>query len=352
MKCTSPKNVRFKEDGKTITFSKRNYSKEYAPFQIPCGKCIACRLEAARQTAVRCIHEASMYERNSFITLTYRDDALPSNRLLYRDFQLFIKRLREHTFNKMLKEMYPNETDEKQRRNLFKNLSKDTRKQIYDRIRISLLVTGEYGDETKRPHWHAIIFNWRPEDLKYHRTSDSGDRIYTSELLDKLWGKNDSEQKPNEIGDVTFQSAGYVARYAAKKLVHGPDQEHDYHPIPRRSSKNAIGKKWLETYWKDVFNHGYCIIMNKDKVVKTGIPRYYEKWLKKHKPDEYKKWITVRKQKIIEDVLEMEKQSLQKEAEINAKRKNKLVPQISRLKAKKIIIEQKFKQSQDRKHKC
>ena len=47
--------------------------------KIPCGKCLGCRLERARQWAIRCMHEASMYELNSFVTLTYNDKFLPAN---------------------------------------------------------------------------------------------------------------------------------------------------------------------------------------------------------------------------------------------------------------------------------
>ena len=145
-------------------------------------------------------------------------------------------------------------------------------------------VTGEYGDKTQRPHWHAIIFNYWPKDSTLRRTNDRGDKIYASETLSKIWGKG-----LTEVGNVTFHSAGYVARYAAKKLVHGKDQEHDFHPISKKSNKHAIGKKWLETYWQDVFNHGRIVLPDGTS---TGIPRYYEKWLKEHKPNEWLRYVT------------------------------------------------------------
>ena len=47
------------------------------PQQVPCGQCIGCRLEYSRQWAMRCAHEASLYEDNCFITLTYNPDNLP-----------------------------------------------------------------------------------------------------------------------------------------------------------------------------------------------------------------------------------------------------------------------------------
>ena len=67
-------------------------------------------------------------------------------------------------------------------------------------------------------------------------------------------------------------------------MVHGKDQEHDFHPISRKSSKNAIGKKFLEKYYKDLFSYGRVIMIDGTKM---SIPRYYEKWFQKHHPDEW-----------------------------------------------------------------
>ena len=66
------------------------------PCTIPCGKCIGCRLAHSRQWAVRCVHEASLHDRNCFLTLTFDDDHLPaSGSVSVRDVQLFLKRLRK-----------------------------------------------------------------------------------------------------------------------------------------------------------------------------------------------------------------------------------------------------------------
>lgn len=64
--------------------------------EIPCGQCIGCRLERSRQWAIRCVHEASLYEENCFLTLTYNNENLPENNtLVVKDFQNFMKRLRK-----------------------------------------------------------------------------------------------------------------------------------------------------------------------------------------------------------------------------------------------------------------
>jgi hypothetical protein len=264
MRCTDPRTVGFMADGKTICWSQKHRSKEYATFQLPCGQCIECRLDYARQWAVRCVHEAQMYTKNCFITLTYRPEALTSPKLQYDDFQKFVKKLRKRPYFK------PDGT--------WVSKSEDPEP-------MGFFVTGEYGEKTKRPHWHAIIFNWEPSDGLYHYTNDNGDRVHTSAQLSKLWGHGNAE-----YGTVTFKSAGYCARYAAKKLVHGSDEEHDYQPISKKSSKHAIGKKWLEQYWHtDCFAQGRIILPDGNT---TGVPRYYEKWLKQNRPSDWLAYVT------------------------------------------------------------
>lgn len=255
MPCTDPRTVGFLADGKTLTWSQKNFSKEYATFQLPCTQCLECRLSQAREKAVRCVHEASMHPRNAFVTLTYAPEHLPSPKLIYEDWQNFAQRLRDDAYNL--------ETGE--------------------RLQIPIMVTGEYGETNKRPHWHAIIFNWRPDDIYHTEKNPRGEELHQAHSLDKLW---QGRGKAN-FGDVTIDSAGYVARYATKKLVHGID--HDFQPIHKMSSKYAIGKSWLEKFWPDVFLQGHCVLADGSKV---PIPRYYEKWLKEYRPADWLNYVT------------------------------------------------------------
>jgi len=315
MRCLSPRTVGFLADGKTITWSQHKYSKEYATFQLPCSKCIECRLEFARQWAVRCVHESMIHEDNSFITLTYTDENLTTPKLVYPDFQKFVKRLRKH-----IDEEKPHHSKEEKS--------------------ISIFVTGEYGEQTKRPHWHALIFNWRPTDTVYKYSNDRGDKIYNSELLSQIWGKGIAE-----IGQVTFESAGYCARYAAKKLIHGNDESHDYQPISKRSSHHAIGKRFIEKYWQDIFNYGKVTLQNGQS---CGIPRYYEKWLQKHQPSAWIQYVTktkLRKQAHAqaqqEKIAQLEKDLIS----IRTDRGNYIPYQTNKM-ARKTIIEEKFNRLQ------
>lgn len=70
---------------------------------LACGQCIGCRLERSRQWAMRCMHEASLYDENCFVTLTYDDAHLKSTSLEYADFQLFMKRLRKKFADRLIR---------------------------------------------------------------------------------------------------------------------------------------------------------------------------------------------------------------------------------------------------------
>lgn len=264
MSCSRPLTASFDSSGK-ITFSARKFEKGLVPFQLPCSKCVACRLDRAKKKAIRVYHEAQMSESAIFLTLTYSDEHVGDGRLRYRDWQLFMKKLRKRSVE-----------------------------------RISFMVTGEYGEITKRPHWHAIVFNYYPSDARRLRTTERGDDVWFSESLDALWGNGFTE-----FGSVTLESANYVARYAAKKLVHGPDKSHNLHPVHRTSCKHAIGKKWIETYWKSVFEKGFVVLPGG---VKAGIPRYYEDWLKKNQPGAWRQYLVQAKQETIDRVLAFKNQ--------------------------------------------
>lgn len=330
MRCTRPRTVGFRSDGKTISWSPKNYSKEFATFQLPCGKCIECRLEYARNWAIRCVHESKMHPQNSFITLTYSDEKLTSPKLQYRDFQLFAMRLRS-----------------KIRADLRKKIGKinwsqmdlSEKKAIYDANQIGIFVTGEYGDKTKRPHWHAIIFNWQPPDPVPKYRSHRGDQVWSSESLTKLWGHGIAE-----FGSVTFHSAGYCARYAAKKLSHGSDNDHDFHPISKKSTRHAIGKKFLEKYYEDVFNHGYIILPDGTQ---TTIPRYYEKWLQKHHPERWLTYVTqTKKDKIAKASEKSQREQYQEFLVNNARLNRRQGLQRTKNDARSKITQSRFKQLQ------
>lgn len=329
MRCLSPRKASLTHSG-SVTFSLKQFNRELVPFQLPCGKCIECRLEHARETAIRCVHEASCYENNIFLTLTYSDEHVPQ-KLHKRDFQLFMKSLRNEIFKDFI---------QKFGKYNWSLLSKKERKEVFAPHKIGVLYVGEYGEKTKRPHWHAIIFNYSPTDKTPKYTTSSGEKVFTSETIDALWNKGRTE-----LGSVTFESAGYVARYSAKKLVHGKDNEHDFNPVVGRSNHSAIGKRWLEKYHDDVFNYGHIVLPNGKT---CSIPRYYQKWLAKNEPQKFLDYISdVKSEKIKQATIKTEKEN-HETLLTNHKRyqQGNYTPQVTKQQARREIQEQKFKQLQ------
>lgn len=203
---------------------------------IPCGQCIGCRLERSRQWALRCVHEAKDHDKNCFITLTYDPKFLPkTGTLVKKDLQLFMKRLR---------------------------------KKYGEKIRF--FACGEYGDKGERPHYHACIFNHDFEDKTLWSVRGEVN-LYKSEELQKLWPFGFST-----VGEVTFESAAYVARYCTKKITGEAAEEHYKGKIPEfvnMSRRPGIGRIHYDRYYKDIYSI--------DGVVRNGLklrpPKYYDK---------------------------------------------------------------------------
>jgi hypothetical protein len=255
MPCFHPLRA-FKTSRGDVVFNDVASDRIVEELSLPCGRCIGCRLERSRQWATRIMHEASMHDDNCFITLTYDDDHIPVDRSLnHKHFQDFLKRYR--------KQVYP------------------------DLIRY--FMAGEYGDKLQRPHYHACIFGHCFDDLRLHSKSESGSDVFTSEFLKALWPFGYSS-----VGELTFQSAAYVARYVLKKVTGTPADRHYelLDPVTgeivkrvpeycRMSLKPGIGAKWLGKFMTDVYPHDHVISKGRP----TKPPRYYDKLLDRVNPD-------------------------------------------------------------------
>lgn len=313
MRCISPINASFDNAG-NITYSSKKAEHGLLPFAFECRKCLPCRLNTAREKAVRAVHESKMHQDNIFLTLTYDEKHLKSPKLQYIDFQLFMKSLRE--------KVNRNITD--------KSLLK----------KITYMVTGEYGEKNKRPHWHACVFNYSPPDKKYKYTTELGYKVYESDIITKLWKRGTCD-----FGNLTMDSANYVARYAAKKLVHGNDQDHDYHPIHKTSSKRGIGYLWIKKHWKRTFEKGFVVLENGQP---SRIPRYYVDYVKKNHPEAYREFIYKVQPKMIALAEEAaRREEFEDLSNIYNRRRDARYP-LTRSKVKLTILESKFKKLQEK----
>lgn len=262
MVCYYPRSVRKVkirkkngEDGHTLDFIKRKDSYHVRGYsnpdpdilQIACGQCIGCRLARSREWALRCMHEASLYEDNCFITLTYSDRFLPSdNSLDISHFQKFMKRLRKRCGNG-----------------------------------IRFYHCGEYGERFLRPHYHACLFNFDFEDKELFKIVNE-QRLYVSELLSDLWPFGFST-----VGSLTFESAAYVARYIMKKMYGADAEEHYGSRKPEyttMSRKPGIGKGWFDKHLGDVYPHDFVVCK---KGYKHKPPKFYDSQFELIYPDEF-----------------------------------------------------------------
>lgn len=182
--------------------------------QIACGKCIGCKLEYSRQWALRCVHEASLYERNCFITLTFNDKYRPADGSLdVRTIQLFIKRFRRAIYPQKLRYFYCGEYGE---------ACATCGQNLEQCSRSGCVFIPTFG----HPHYHLCIFGFDFID-RYRFKSSRGVDLYRSPTLEKLWTYVDPVTKRDTgeslgfstIGDVTFESAAYIARYTCKKIT-------------------------------------------------------------------------------------------------------------------------------------
>lgn len=243
MPCYSPLQAWQRANGDVVFVERGDIQRELS---LPCGQCTWCRLQRAHMWSVRCMHEASLHKENAFITLTYDDAYVPDCGLQYRDFQLFMKRLRKH---------------------------------VGERKNIRFYMCGEYGENFGRPHYHALIFGERFNDRVFWRTSGSGEKSYRSDVVERLWKLGHSE-----VGDVTHQSAAYVARYCLKKVT-GPNADAHYQgrtpEFCRMSLKPGIGRDWYSLYSGDLYPHDFAVANGKE----LKVPKYYDKILKREDPD-------------------------------------------------------------------
>lgn len=253
MPCTCPVDMwpprPGSEDKRWVHSPFKSYSGAVA-IKRPCGQCNSCRLSKAREVGRRCVDEARYYDQTCFLTNTYSDEHLPSDLSVdTRTHTLFMKRLRSATG-----------------------------------VKVRFLMAAEYGERgTLRPHYHYLLFGWSPPDCQLYSTTAAGSALYTSEMLDRIWGLG-----AVKVGELTQKSAQYVAQYTLKK-VNGKLAESEYtreyidvstgelrtrkvRPVfSRRSLKPGLGFAYAHEFQSDFYPSDFLITDGK----KVPVPQYY-----------------------------------------------------------------------------
>lgn len=145
---------------------------------------------------------------------------------------------------------------------------------------------GEYGEQFGRPHHHACLFGTDFSDKILWKSKD-GVRLYTSETLNRLWGHGFTT-----LGDVTFDSAAYVARYIVKKITGDQAPAHYGKKLPEYCTMSRGGKQkgsrglaaeWFDKYSTDLYPKDFTVIRGN----RMKIPKYYDKRYELTNPTEY-----------------------------------------------------------------
>lgn len=229
------------------------------------------------------MHENQMHEESCFLTLTYNEESLPEHGSLRpSDHRNFLNRLRR----RLIQEWESNGS-------------------WGPKPRVRYYHCGEYGEKDLRPHFHTILFGHSYSDRIPWSTSPSGATLYRSPSLESDWSFDGKPLGHALLGDVTFESAQYVAKYTTKKRnVSKASSEKDYRAWESRyqrcdpatgeileihpeystgSNRPGIGKPWFDRYWRDVYPHDEVIVNGKP----IQPPRYYDQLLERMDPNLY-----------------------------------------------------------------
>lgn len=242
---------------------------------IPCGQCIGCRIRQREDWTTRIELEAYDYPKEEvwFITLTYNDDHVPG---------MIVK-----TGEIMRKVQYTWKPEEKLPSSVQILLYEDIQK-FLKRLRkaykgkLRYFVAGEYGEQTARPHYHMILYGWRPTDLEnLYKIHHNG--YYTSKWLADLWGMGQVQ-----IAQAVPETYRYVAGYVTKKMyeIDGKKANAYYElgqtkPFACMSLKPGLGDHYYQEHKAEIWRQGYIQCTNGKR---AQIPRYYEKQMEAENP--------------------------------------------------------------------
>lgn len=203
---------------------------------VPCGKCLICRHNKSAEWGVRLSHELQSWEKASFLTLTYNQEEVPISdfgieTLKKSDITKFIKRLRKKLSPKKIK----------------------------------YFAVGEYGTRTERPHYHILIFGWKPKREKLEKIG----QYYKTQDIEKIWGKGNVI-----VGSVEADSIYYVAGYMIKEN-YITDMQLVAKEEQFANASNGIGEEYVNKNIESIKE-----MESKLNGKPYAIPRYYIKKLK------------------------------------------------------------------------
>jgi hypothetical protein len=207
------------------------YIKEGENMAFPCGKCPVCVRRRVSAWSFRLNKELERSDGGYFVTFTYNTKHVPITErglmsLDKTDMQKYFKRLRK----------------------------------MHQGIPIKYVVVGEYGSDRARPHYHAIIFNAKEDDII------------------KAWMLNGKSLGNVYFGEVNSNSVGYVMKYIGETKFRKKNYYDDRAPLfmccSRHIGSNYLTEAMVKWHKEDIDNRMY--VPAKDGV-RYSMPRYYKR---------------------------------------------------------------------------
>lgn len=227
------------------------------PIMLPCRKCTSCLLSSSKEWASRLVLESLNWKNNIFLTLTYDDEHLPYLDITPDYFDVF-----------------PDEEELPNNPTLLpahlQKFMKDFRRYLdyhYNFHGLRFYCAGEYGSKSDRPHYHIIVFNVPDEfcdTFHLETTNFRGERYFTSSVISQLW-----KYGFHVIGDLSYDSCSYVARYCLKKRYqYGDDYYLRKNVLPefqRSSNRPGISRSYYDSHKDTIYDVDQILISRKGK---------------------------------------------------------------------------------------
>jgi len=237
---------------------------------IRCGKCAPGLLHQGAQRSTRLTLERFAHGDSIACCLTYAPSFVPPHGSLRKSDALrFINRLRK-------------------------------RLERREQPEIDYHCIGEYSPAPVfRPHYHVIVYGYRPPDAERYSKSRAGNQEWRSDELDSLWSK----------GRVTFQdftvgAAKYIGGHDGSKLVRSSrrvvdewGEIHQLEPEFRSGSRrSAPGRKYVEAYGEQMLHEGSVVVAGHH----VAVPSYMAARAKLALPEQFEDFAARRKAAALE----------------------------------------------------
>lgn len=215
--------------------------------KVPCGVCVACRINDTTDWSVRALFELHDHDTASFVTLTYNDENYPRNGSLSKSF---------------LQEFY-DELQHKYKYHTGKTLR--------------FFSCGEYGDHTHRAHYHGIVYGLNPDP--FDKNNRDRELIASSwHYCDKeMFNWNQHDFNKNAINFVSRETCQYVAGYVQKKLKSFRAEEYEKLGIeaPFKIQSKGLGLNYALENAQQLKENGFTYYNGH----RVRIPRYFREKL-------------------------------------------------------------------------